>query len=331
MVYKKTFTRTILALSICCIILITNTIYVKAEQYYANYIGEVTLITNQHYNPGDGQTRTFDLESKYMVAGYGVISDSTGIYELRAYLNSTGSTVNVGGTKITINSAKYFIDIPGMDRMYFDSPWISMTIQNTYCTYFYIGLQYNVTVTSTDGVDGYTYISEDFADLQFDSNLVTTNTDKLIDQGNKLQEEANETGKGILGKITEFFNGFFDNLGNTVLGWIVPSSEQLTEFLNDVNAWFSARLGFIWYPFSLAIDMVTSFAGGDANSTFKVPALELTLMGNKYKIWDSMTIDMDAFDIFKYVRYFTSVILVAGVVKLAYDKWDEWIGGHGVG
>lgn len=151
------------------------------------------------------------------------------------------------------------------------------------------------------------------------------------EKANELQEEANETSKGILSKITEFFSGFFTNLGNTVLSWIVPTSEQLTEFLTEVNEWFSARLGFIWYPFNLAIQLVNALAGGSANSKLTIPALSLNLLGTSYQIWSPIEVDLDAFGIFKYVRYFTDVILVAGVAKLAYDKWDEWIGGHGVG
>lgn len=158
--------------------------------------------------------------------------------------------------------------------------------------------------------------------------------DDLLSEAKKqtaIQEETKETTKGIFDRISDFFGGFFDNLGNTVLSWIVPSTEQLTGFLDEVNAWFGDRLGFVWYPFGLAVQLVQSLAGGTADSTVRIPALSLNLLGDSYQIWDSMEIDIDAFGIFQYVRYFTDVILVAGVAKLAYDKWDEWIGGHGVG
>lgn len=154
---------------------------------------------------------------------------------------------------------------------------------------------------------------------------------QLQEEANDLQREANETSSGILSKITEFFSGFFTNLGNTVLSWIVPTSDQLTALLNEVNSWFSARLGFVWYPFDLAIKLVNALAGGSANTKITIPALSLNMLGGTYQIWNAIEIDIDASGIFKYVRYFTDVILVAGVAKLAYDKWDEWIGGHGVG
>lgn len=160
---------------------------------------------------------------------------------------------------------------------------------------------------------------------------IIANTDKgnqLQEEANALQQEANETSKGILGKITEFFGGFFKNLGDTVLSWIVPTSDQLSAFLEEVNAWFGDRLGFIWYPFDLALRLVDALAKGDADTSFQIPPLELQLLGEKHVIYPGSTVDMDAFGFFKYVRMFTSFLLVSGVVKMAVKKWDEWIGGH---
>lgn len=154
---------------------------------------------------------------------------------------------------------------------------------------------------------------------------------QLQEEANTLQEEANETSKNIFEKITDFFDNFFSRLGDFLLGLIVPSSDDLTAFLNEVNDWFSERLGFIWYPFSFAVDAVSALAGGTADTGITVPALTLNMFGGTYTIWNEMQVDLDAFGIFRYVRLFTSFICVGGIVALAYNKWDEWIGGHGVG
>ena len=138
-----------------------------------------------------------------------------------------------------------------------------------------------------------------------------------------IQEEQKETTKGIFGKITSFFDGF----GDMVKGFFVPSSDELMTFLDEVNTWFGDRLGFIYYPFDLAVTLVKAYAMGDANQQFTVPALTLNLLGEQYTIWQSFTVDLDAMGIFTYVRYFTSAILCLGVGKLAVSKWDDWIGG----
>lgn len=163
------------------------------------------------------------------------------------------------------------------------------------------------------------------------SGTLQEQANNLQEEANTLQEEANETQKNIFDKIADFFDNFFSRLGEFLLGLIVPSAEELTAFLDEVNVWFGERLGFIWYPFSFAVDMVAALANGTADTGFQVPEFKLNILGTEYQIWGGMTVDMDAFGIFQYVRIFTSFLLVAGIVKLALDKWDEWIGGHGVG
>lgn len=148
-----------------------------------------------------------------------------------------------------------------------------------------------------------------------------------IDESNELPPEST-TEEKILSEIQGFFGSFFDKLGDLLLGLIVPDSGELTAFLDEVNAWFGERLGFLWYPFSFALDAVSMLSAGEADTMFTVPALEMEFFGEKYTIWNEIQVDMDAFDIFKYVRMLTSAILVCGIVSMAISKWDEWIGGH---
>lgn len=150
------------------------------------------------------------------------------------------------------------------------------------------------------------------------------NQEELIEQ----EKEGNATKKKLLEKITDFFDNFFDRLGDFLLHIIVPSAEELTAFLDEVNEWFGERLGFLWFPFSFAIEVVQVLADGEADSNFRVPGFSLNIQGTQYQIWNELSVDMDAFGIFRYVRFFTSALLVSGVVKLAVSKWDAWIGGR---
>lgn len=174
-------------------------------------------------------------------------------------------------------------------------------------------------------------LQEEANALQSEEIVLQEEANTLQSQEIELQEEANKTNKSLLDKVTDFFDNFFARLGEFLLGIVVPSAEELTAFLQEVNDWFSDRLGFIWYPFSFAIDIVAALANGTADTGFQVPEFNLNILGTEYQIWGGMTVDLDAFGIFRYVRIFTSFLLVSGIVKLALDKWDEWIGGHGVG
>lgn len=170
--------------------------------------------------------------------------------------------------------------------------------------------------------------SSDSTSMSLSEGGVLEQNNTLQEEANTLQEEANETSKNIFEKITDFFDNFFSRLGDFLLNIIVPTSEQLTEFLDRVNAWFSERLGFIWYPFSLAVDMVSALAGGAADTGFTVPAFKLSFQGTEYTIWGDFSVDLDAFGVFKYVRIFTSFIICGATVSLAVKKWDDWIGGR---
>lgn len=178
------------------------------------------------------------------------------------------------------------------------------------------------------------------------NNAVSSINNKLVEQGNKIdstlneqlevEKEQNETTKNIFEKISDFFGSFFDNIISTVVHLIIPTEEELQAFLQEIQDWFSAKLGFIWTPFDLAIRLVHFFtdtapapgARSASDAIFIVPALNLNIQGTTYEIWPEFTTNMDEFGIFSFVRKVGDIILVIMVTKLAVSKWDEWIGGH---
>ena len=248
-------------------------------------------------------------------------------YRLYAIINDKKYYLNdVGSTDIHVEGAYTAFFAFGIER---DMSWYNSSDNASYatCNYYVNSLAYVIVGPSS----GSNYVTE--GERQIINQQTETN--RIQEEGNELQEEANaiaeeqkQTSKGILGKLTEFFGGFFTNLENSVLHLIVPTAQEITDFLDEVNAWFSARLGFIWYPFDLAIRMVQALSGGTADTQFTVPALNLNILGETYTIWNQMTVNLDEFGIFVYVRFFTSALLASLTVKLAVDKWDEWIGGH---
>lgn len=161
-----------------------------------------------------------------------------------------------------------------------------------------------------------------------EGNALQEQANQLQEESNQLQEESNEIQKGIFDKISDFFNNFFENLGNTIKSWFIPTSEELSAFLDEVNTWFGDRLGFIWYPFDLAIDLVAALGQGEASSIITVPGYKLNIQGVEYVIWNEIQINLDEVGIFQYVRYFTSAMLCCAVGRMAIKKWDSWIGGR---
>lgn len=140
-----------------------------------------------------------------------------------------------------------------------------------------------------------------------------------------LKEEDVPT--SIFGAITNFFSGFFSNFGNMLKDLFIPSKEQIQSLFGDMENFFSDKLGFLWFPFDLAITIVETFTYGEADSVLTVPPITINILGG-IDLYPGGQFDMDATGIFPYVRIVTSILLACAVAGLAYNKWDEWIGGH---
>lgn len=158
--------------------------------------------------------------------------------------------------------------------------------------------------------------------LNYDGSYKTTvevSPDDVYDEEN--------TDDSIMGMISNFFSRFFSNFLDMLKRAIIPSSDDLWSLLNDMNDWFSERLGFIWYPFDLAFRVVEAFHLGEANNIIKVPAIHLNMLGG-ITLYEGGEFDIDPIGIFDYIKFFTSAIMACSVVSLAKVKWDEWIGGR---
>lgn len=90
----------------------------------------------------------------------------------------------------------------------------------------------------------------------------------LIKEQTALQEEENETSKGIWGTLKEvlsYINPFSENffvyklielLINALKSLFIPSDGFLENYFNELKEWFSARLGFLSYPLELILDVL---------------------------------------------------------------------------
>lgn len=136
-----------------------------------------------------------------------------------------------------------------------------------------------------------------------------------------------DTEMSILASVNHFFSNFFVNMGNLLKNLVVPTGQQLSELFAKMEEFFSARLGFLWFPFDLAIDIANVFMSGEATSTFRVPPININILGG-IELYPGGEFEVDSVGIFPYVRIATSIMLSCSVAGLAYRKWDEWIGGH---
>lgn len=141
------------------------------------------------------------------------------------------------------------------------------------------------------------------------------------------EPEPDDPSWGIFGLLSNFFGGFFNNLGGMLKDLFIPTKDQLLSLFGELEEFFTEKLGFLWYPFDFAIEIAQAFGEGYADSSFTVPPIDIDILGGIH-LYDGGTFDMDATGIFSYVRIFTSIVLSCATLGLAMNKWDEFIKGE---
>lgn len=155
------------------------------------------------------------------------------------------------------------------------------------------------------------------APTQSDVNKV----DDSIKKGNELQKEQNETSKGILGKITEFFASFFENLK----GLFVPEDGYFSDFFTRLNDFFSEKLGMLYAPIDMFITFLNTIkdaSSTESGITFPELAWDGTVIIPETK-FSFDTIYKDFPDLKEKIYFVTDVILVGAVLWLLQIKLKE--------
>lgn len=131
-------------------------------------------------------------------------------------------------------------------------------------------------------------------------NAQDLTNDKLDEQTNAIKDqtevikEQTETNKNIfekLGDILSYINPFSENffvyklielLINAIKSLFIPSDDFFSTYFTELKDWFSDRLGFLFYPFELVIDILTKILNVNFNEPiFNVPDINEPFTGNK--------------------------------------------------
>lgn len=172
------------------------------------------------------------------------------------------------------------------------------------------------------------------SDAQVQQKIDETNDyleeqNQLQEEGNKLQEEANQIAEEQKENEKNFFDNFFGNLIDAIIGVFVPSSEELSELFDRLNTFFSDTFGFLYYPFDFIIRAFDVFLNSDSDTGITFPGF--SIMG--YEVWDDYTYNIAdegiAGDIFGYVRIGTGAMLGMFLVGYLRNFFDKRFGGGG--
>lgn len=164
--------------------------------------------------------------------------------------------------------------------------------------------------------------------------------DKLDQQTDAIQQNT-ETNKGIwetLKEILSYLNPFSENffvykllelLFEGIKSLFVPSDDFFSNYFTELKNWFSDRLGFLFYPFELIIDVLNGILGINLNEPiFNIPDMYEPVTGGKFI--SATTFNLNTLienDILKNVHniYLVCVdaFIVIGLVNLFKRKYEE--------
>lgn len=181
-------------------------------------------------------------------------------------------------------------------------------------------------------------------DRQLNSDKITQ--DKLDEQTGAIKDqteaikEQTETNKNIferLGEMLNFLNPFskdffvyklIELLIEAIKSLIIPSDDFFSNYFTNLKQWFSDRLGFLFYPFELILNILDKII----NINFSEPVLNIPDMNEPFtgnKLISAITFNLNDLlnnTIFNTVHeiYFVGVdaLIIIGLVNLAKRKWE---------
>ena len=164
--------------------------------------------------------------------------------------------------------------------------------------------------------------------------------DKLDEQTNAIKENT-ETNKGIwetIKDILSYINPFSENffvyklielLVEAIKSLFIPSDDFLGTYFTDLKEWFSDRLGFLFYPFELVIDILNMILDIDfSEPVFNIP--DITEPFSNKKLISATTfkfndlLENNTFNtIHSIYLVCVDVFVVFGLVNLFRRKYEE--------
>lgn len=162
-----------------------------------------------------------------------------------------------------------------------------------------------------------------------------------LDDQKQAIEENTKTNKNIfekIGDILSYINPFSENFFGKKLvelildglkGLFVPEEGFFDTYFSDLKNWFSDRLGFLWTPFDIIIEILNKILNINfSEPIFHIPEINEPFSGSKLICeYDYNLNDLLDNEVFKNIHniYFISVdaVIIFALINLARRKIEE--------
>lgn len=166
-------------------------------------------------------------------------------------------------------------------------------------------------------------------------------TNNLLEEQQEILKEQHETSKGIWGTIKEilsYLNPFSENffayklvalIIDGLKSLFIPSDDFFETFFTEMKDWFSDRLGFLFYPFELVIDILNKILNVNfSEPVFNIPDINEPFTGQKligattYNL-NSLLSNSVLENIHNIYLVVVDAIIIFALVNLAKRKFEE--------
>ena len=318
-----------------CTIFLTlfGSVNVQAATTVDSITRDGTFITETVTSGNLGEPSTFFTTDVRTTVGFNVGLDTDKYYILNMHLTQTVSKELAGGQGgASVNVIPYVI-LNGIK--YYVNGWYGLLVKGSSSNNMILGYEVSGNVWSNQNVPTTLYSVIDWnlslSILQMSpgeiaDTSIQNNINNSIQQGNRLQEEANETGKGILGKITDFFSSFFENIINAFKSLFIPEDGYFSDFFTRLNDFFSDKLGFLYEPIDLFFSLLNAIqnasVGASPGLTFPEVKWEDTVIIPETNV-DFSIVNEKMPELQEKIYFVTDIIMVGAVLILLERKIDE--------
>lgn len=270
---------------------------------------------------------SFDLSK---TIGLGTQLQTDKYYILNFHLVTTPKKHLSGGSgSAALNAVPYVIH---NGVKYYIGTWYGLLIKGSSSNNISLGYEISGNVSGNSPSVPAVFYAEveytlDISILELSANevadsVVQNDINNSIKQGNQLQQEANQTGKGILGKITDFFGSFFENVINALKSLFIPEDGYFSDFFTRLNDFFSEKLGFLYEPIELFLNFLNAIqnasVGASPGLTFPEIKWEDDVIVPETRV--DFSIVHEAIPELQDKIYFVTDIIMVGAVLILLEK-----------
>lgn len=158
-----------------------------------------------------------------------------------------------------------------------------------------------------------------------------------------LLTDVSNTNKNIFSTIGDIFNllnPFHDNFfGRKLVELIIdglkslfiPENEYFSNYFDELNNWFSDRLGFLYYPLDVLFDLLNRFLSLSSENLaitipeIKEPTTDIVLINNQTFDFNTLLENETLRHLHNIYLIIVDAVICFGVVNLLYQKYEEVI------